>query len=81
MQLYNKLSAEARRFLLAQVGDERLTLSFYQYYHVENPQILRDYLFLNWNEMNVLGRIYVAKEGINAQLSVPATRFEDFKNF
>ena len=81
MQLYNKLSAEARRFLLAQVGDERLTLSFYQYYHVENPQILRDYLFLNWNEMNVLGRIYVAKEGINAQLSVPAPRFEDFKNF
>ena len=81
MQLYNKLSAEERRFLLAQVGHERLTLSFYQYYHVENPQILRDYLFLNWNEMNVLGRIYVAKEGINAQLSVPAPRFEDFKNF
>ena len=81
MQLYNKLSAEERRFLLAQVGDERLTLSFYQYYHVENPQILRDYLFLNWNEMNVLGRIYVAKEGINAQLSLPAPRFEDFKNF
>ena len=81
MQLYNKLSAEERRFLLAQAGEERLTLSFYQYYHVENPQILRDYLFLNWNEMNVLGRIYVAKEGINAQLSVPAPRFEDFKNF
>ena len=81
MQLYNKLSAEEGRFLLAQAGDERLTLSFYQYYHVENPQILRDYLFLNWNEMNVLGRIYVAKEGINAQLSVPAPRFEDFKNF
>ena len=81
MQLYNKLSAEEQRFLLAQAGEERLTLSFYQYYHVENPQILRDYLFLNWNEMNVLGRIYVAKEGINAQLSVPAPRFEDFKNF
>jgi len=81
MQLHNKLSAEERRFLLAQAGEERLTLSFYQYYHVKNPQILRDYLFLNWNEMNVLGRIYVAKEGINAQLSVPAPRFEDFKNF
>ena len=68
-------------FCLLKLVTERLTLSFYQYYHVENPQILRDYLFLNWNEMNVLGRIYVAKEGINAQLSVPAPRFEDFKNF
>ena len=31
--------------------------------------------------MDVLGRIYLAHEGINAQLSVPAPRFEDFKNF
>ena len=81
MQLYNKLSAKEQRFLLAEAGDERLTLSFYQYHRIENPQILRDYLFLNWNEMNVLGRICVAKEGINAQLSIPAPRFEDFKNF
>ena len=81
MQLYNKLSAEERRLLIAKAGTERLTLSFYQYHQVENPQILRDYLFLHWNEMDVLGRIYVAHEGINAQLSVPAPRFDDFKNF
>jgi UPF0176 protein len=29
--------------------------------------------------LEVLGRIYVAKEGINAQLSVPAAQFEAFK--
>ncbi|MBT3443690.1 MAG: rhodanese-related sulfurtransferase [Flavobacteriaceae bacterium] len=81
MQLYNQLSAEERRVLIAQAGTERLTLSFYQYYQIKNPQIFRDHLFLNWNEMDVLGRIYVAHEGINAQLSVPAPRFEDFKNF
>ena len=81
MQLYNKLSAEERRILIEEDKKERLTLSFYQYYQIENPQIFRDYLFLHWNEMGVLGRIYVAYEGINAQLSVPASRFDDFKTF
>lgn len=81
MQLYNKLSAEERRQLIAAAGTERLTLSFYQYHRIQNPPIFRDYLFLHWNDMEVLGRIYVAQEGINAQLSVPAPRFDDFKNF
>ena len=81
MQLYNKLSADERRILIEEAGTERLTLSFYQYHQIENPQLFRDYLFLHWNEMDVLGRIYVAKEGINAQLSVPAPRFETFKTF
>jgi len=81
MQLYNKLSAEERRLFIAEARTERLTLSFYQYHQVKNPQLLRDHLFLHWNEMDVLGRIYVAHEGINAQLSIPAPRFDDFKNF
>ena len=81
MQLYNKLSAEERRELILEAGTERLTLSFYQYYHIENPQLFRDHLFVHWNELEVLGRIYVAHEGINGQLSVPAPRFEAFKTF
>lgn len=81
MQLYNKLSAEERASLLKEAGEERLTLSFYQYFHIGNPQIFRNHLFVAWNEMDVLGRIYVAYEGINAQLSLPAKRFEEFKEF
>ena len=81
MQLYNKLSAEERFLLIEQAGVRRLTLSFYQYHHLDNPQLFRDYLFLHWNKLDVLGRIYVAKEGINAQLSVPAPNFEAFKAF
>ena len=81
MQLYNKLSAQERAVLLEQAGTERLTLSFYQYAHIGNPNLFRDHLFLHWNKMEVLGRIYVAQEGINAQLSVPAPRFEEFKSF
>jgi len=81
MQLYNKLSAEERRALIVAAGTERLTLSFYQYHHINNPHLFRDHLFVHWNALEVLGRIYVAHEGINGQLSVPAPRFEEFKSF
>jgi len=81
MQLYNKLSAKEREALIEQAGEERLTLSFYKYAHIGNPELFRNFLFVNWDDMDVLGRIYVAHEGINAQLSVPAKRFSEFKNF
>lgn len=79
MQLYNKLSAEERAQLIDQAGKDRLTISFYQYYNIGNPQVFRDHLFVTWDLLDVLGRIYVAKEGINAQLSVPAENFIEFK--
>ncbi len=79
MQLYNKLSAKERATLIEEAGTERITISFYQYHNIGNPQVLRDHLFLTWNALDVLGRIYVAKEGINAQLSVPAPNFHQFK--
>jgi UPF0176 protein len=34
---------------------------------------------LKWNAIDVLGRIYIASEGINAQLSVPSKYFNNFK--
>ena len=80
MQLYNTLSAKERAGLIDKAGKDRLTLSFYKYAKIENPKVFRDHLFLTWNALDVLGRIYVAKEGINAQLSLPADRFQEFKN-
>ncbi len=79
MQLYNTLSAKERAALIEEAGKERLTISFYQYAHIGNTQIFRNHLFIRWNELDVLGRIYVAHEGINAQLSVPADNFKAFK--
>ncbi len=79
MQLYNNLSAEERATLIEQAGKERLTISFYTYAKIGNPEIFRNHLFVAWNELDVLGRIYVAHEGINAQLSVPADYFQKFK--
>ena len=79
MQLYNKLSAKERAQIIDLAGEKRLTISFYKYYHIEVPQVFRDDLYLRWDELDVLGRIYVAFEGINAQLSIPAKRFTEFK--
>lgn len=79
MQLYNTLSAKERAALIEKAGKDRLTLSFYQYAKIKNPQAFRDKLFIAWNALDVLGRIYVAHEGINGQLSLPADRFMEFK--
>jgi len=80
MQLYNTLSAEERTALIDDAGKQRLTLSFYAYAQIENPTQFRNDLFLAWNPLGVLGRIYVAHEGINAQLSLPADHFYEFKD-
>ena len=78
MQLYNTLSAEERAKLIDQAG-QRLTLSFYAYAKIENPTQFRNDLFLKWNKLDALGRIYVATEGINAQMSVPAENIDAFR--
>jgi UPF0176 protein len=79
MQLYNTLSAEERTAMIDDAGKRRLTLSFYAYAHIQDPKQFRNELFLAWNSLEVLGRIYVAHEGINAQLSLPADHFYEFK--
>lgn len=80
MQLYNTLSAEERAKLIDQAGQQRLTLSFYAYAKIEDPKKFRDDLFVAWNKLDALGRTYVAKEGINAQMSVPAENLEAFRD-
>ncbi|MFL3661659.1 MAG: hypothetical protein ACI6PN_07880, partial [Polaribacter sp.] len=80
MQLYNKLSAIERAALIDEAGKDRITVSFYQYFKIETPQLFRDKLFLEWNALDILGRIYVSFEGINAQLSVPSENLYSLKN-
>ena len=79
MQLYNKLSANERAALIDEAGKDRITISFYQYHKIENPQLFRDKLFLEWQPLDVLGRTYVSYEGINAQISVPSENFLELK--
>ena len=61
-------------------NDARVTISFYQYAKLGNPQLFRDYLFIHWSELGVYGRTYVAHEGINAQISVPVENMEAFRD-
>ena len=79
--LHNRVSQEELKQLLFQETEFRVTVSFYQYFNVENPQLFRDELYKGLNELKVFGRIYVASEGINAQASVPQSNFEFFKEF
>ena len=62
-------------------ADERpyTTISFYRYYRIENPSDLRDQLFLDFQKFEVVGRIYIANEGINAQIALPSIHFEGLK--
>jgi UPF0176 protein len=78
MFLYNRVNKKELRKKVAAETFKRVTLSFYRYVYIENPTKLRDELFAFWQNLNVLGRIYVANEGINAQLSVPEHNFKAF---
>ncbi len=56
------------------------TVSFYCYHFIESPIIFRDSLFKEWQQFEVVGRVYVAQEGINAQIAMPSVYFEGFKS-
>ena len=58
---------------------DRVTLSMYRYVNIEDPKMLRHELFVEWSELGVFGRIYLAKEGFNGQLSVPEHNMDAFK--
>ena len=79
IQLYNNLSAEEQTELIDQAGVKRLTLSFYKYHNITNPDIFRDHVYEQWHNLNILGRIFIAHEGINAQLSIAAPKLDTFK--
>jgi UPF0176 protein len=57
---------------------QRRTISFYRYVIFENPQEIRDKLYHDWAGLNCFGRIYIAREGINAQMCVPEDKLEMF---
>lgn len=77
--LHNRVSQKELKERLYQETEPRSTISFYQYFPVENPQAFRDELYKALNALNVFGRIYVAHEGINAQINVPQSNFDALK--
>lgn len=80
MQLCNRIDKRVLKEQIAKSNEKRITLSFYKYAQVGNPDIFRDHLFIQWSALGVLGRTYVAHEGINAQISVSERNWEQFKS-
>ena len=76
--LHNKFGRKDLEKQLAQEDFERTTLSFYKYVIIKDPIALRKELFIKWDELKVKGRIYIAHEGINAQLSCPKPNWWKF---
>lgn len=78
--LVNKYSREDLQKILDAETFKRRTVSFYKYVILDSPDEVRDFLFEIWSELNCLGRIYVAQEGINAQMCVPEHHWKEFEN-
>src|SRR6266516_1397864 len=79
--LHNRVSQKELKELLYQETEPRTTISFYQYFPIADPEQFRNELYKNLEALKVFGRIYVAHEGINAQISVPQNNVEAFRNY
>jgi UPF0176 protein len=79
--LHNRISQKELKQRLLEEKFQRRTLSFYRYFPIPDPRAFRDELYLKLAELQVFGRIYLAHEGINAQVSVPIFRIEQFKDY
>lgn len=78
-KLRNLVNSEELKARMLTSEEPRTTLSFYRYHHIEEPQQFRDALYERWRALGVFGRIYVAKEGINGQISVPTVQLDAFR--
>jgi len=78
----NLINKQGRQELVKYLNAEkfkRITVSLYRYFNIKEPESLRDELYEKFKELKVLGRIYLAKEGINAQINVPEFNWKKFK--
>jgi len=76
--LANKYGKETLLRLRENETFERRTVSFYRYVRLENVNTLRNDLYQVWTELGILGRTYLATEGINAQMTVPVPNWDAF---
>jgi UPF0176 protein len=80
-QLHNRVSRKELKERIQQDPTPRTTVSFYCYFKIEDPAVFRNTLYSDLKEIGVLGRIYVAHEGINAQVSVPTQQLDTFRAY
>ena len=78
--LHNRINSQEMKARMLAETEPRITVSFYKYFHIEAPQAFRDALWERLSAEKIFGRIYIAKEGINAQVSVPQSRFDAMRD-
>src|ERR1700750_720099 len=81
MALHNRISRKELKERILNDPTSRTTVSFYCYFKIPEPEVFRNSLYKGLHAIGVMGRIYLAHEGINAQVSVPAENFEAFKTY
>jgi UPF0176 protein len=79
--LHNRISRKELKERILLDPTPRTTISFYCYFKIEEPKLFRDQLYKDLSALGVLGRIYLAHEGINAQISVPSASVENFRSY
>ncbi|HTE31584.1 MAG TPA: rhodanese-related sulfurtransferase [Chryseolinea sp.] len=81
MALYNRINGRTLKAQMRSESEKRVTISFYRYHIISDTQSFRDGLYANLEVLGILGRIYVAHEGINAQVSVPEKELVNFRTY
>lgn len=77
--LHNRVNRKELKARMLADPTPRTTLSFYRYYSIPDPAAFRDALYTAWHAMGVFGRVYVAAEGINGQVSLPTEQLDAFR--
>ena len=78
--LHNRISNRELKARMLQEKEPRITISFYKYFQIVDPKQFRDDLYAQFYALKVFGRVYIAKEGINGQISVPESNLDAFRN-
>ena len=79
--MYNKKSKIELQKSLDNERFNRVTCSFYRYCSINNPEDFRNKLYNDLKKLDILGRIYVSNEGINAQISIPEHNLNNLKQY
>ena len=77
--LHNRINKKELKARIMADPTPRTTISFYRYFAIDDPQDFRDRRYREWTKLGVFGRVYVAQEGINAQISVPTENVDRFR--
>ncbi|WP_348769345.1 rhodanese-related sulfurtransferase [Buchnera aphidicola] len=79
--LYNCFSKKELKKNILLTNQPRLILSFYKYFCIQNLKEFRDKIYKSFSQYNILGRVYISHEGMNAQISIPTNMYLIFKKF